>query len=174
MSTTSSTDAGSSFTEVFSDGVYTDPVPGFALQGDDVWLGSDVGRTWRSMDGGRWFFEVSDQEPAVRCSANRDGVLLVCADHFGDGFDVGRWDGGQRWSGEGCMDAALVSACVAETCAVYYDAFVSAGEFGGGECHSEPADAAALCGCGGTSAAGKGVAVWLPLAAAWSRRRARG
>ena len=164
-------DAGSSFSEVFSDGLYTDPVPGFALAGDDAWLGSDVGRTWRSIDGGRQFFDVSEDEPAVRCSAYSDGILLVCADHFGDGFDVGRWGGGQRWSGAGCLDSAVTDACEAETCDLYHDAFVAAGEFGGGECHSRPVEPGAPCGCGGS--AGLAVVATLPLTAAWSRRRRR-
>lgn len=144
-----SADGGTTLVEVFSDGAYTDPVPGLAVLGNDVWLGSDLGRTWRSLDGGRHFVEVSDVEPAVRCAARSGGLLIVGADHFADGFDVGVWRGGQAWAGAGCLDAAAVDACSADTCALYEDAFRTAGAFGGGHCQDEPAPPA---GCGGGSA----------------------
>ena len=161
-----SDDGGRTFAEVFSDGQYTDPLPGIAVSGETVWLGSDVGRTWRSLDGGRHFFEVSDAEPAVRCSDRSGGRLIVCADHFADGFDVGVWDGAQRWSGAGCLDGAEVDACGADTCEPYHDAFMTAGAYGGGACYAEPTDEGRGCG----DASGAVVAPWLLLL---GRRRRR-
>lgn len=146
-----SADGGARFVDVLTEGAYTDPVPGLAVVGNDVWLGSDVGRTWRSLDGGRHFTDVSDVEPAVRCADRAGGLLIVGADHFADGFDVGVWRGGQRWAGAGCVDAAQVDACGADTCALYEEAFRTAGAFGGGHCLDEPAP---VGGCGGAGAIG--------------------
>ncbi len=167
-----SADHGMTYAEIFSDGLYTDPVPGMAVDGNDVWLGSDVGRTWRSMDGGRHFSEVSDVEPAVRCSDKAGDLLLVCADHFADGFDVGIWDGGQRWAGAGCLDAAAVDSCGGDTCQNYHDAFVTAGAYGGGSCYVTPAAGPPTCGCSGDSATALlFVPITLLFGAARSRRR---
>lgn len=146
-------DGGESFLQVLSDGQYTDPVPGLVTFGEDAWLGSDVGRTWRSIDGGRHFSEVSDVEPAVRCGDVSGDTLLVCADHFADGYDVGVWRGGQRWAGAGCLDAAALDTCGADTCGVYYESFVGAGAYGGGACFVEPEEDSGGCGgCGGSGA----------------------
>lgn len=144
-------DGGASFVQVLADGQYTDPVPGLVTFGEDAWLGSDVGRTWRSIDGGRHFSEVSDVEPAVRCGDVSGDTLLVCADHFADGYDVGVWRGGAQWAGAGCLDAAALDTCGADTCGVYYESFVGAGAYGGGACFVEPEDTS---GCGGCQGAG--------------------
>lgn len=163
-----SDDGGVTFADVLSDGQYTDPVPGIAVAGQTVWLGSDVGRTWRSLDGGRHFFEVSAVEPAVRCSDRSGGRLVVCADHFADGFDVAVWEGAQRWAGAGCLDSAAVDSCGEETCEVYHDAFLTAGAYGGGACFAEPVDDR---GCSGGSEAL--VAPWILLLGLRATRRSR-
>lgn len=153
-------DGGASFMQVLQDGQYTDPVPGLVTFGEDAWLGSDVGRTWRSLDGGRHFSEVSDVEPAVRCGAVSGDTLLVCSDHFADGYDVGVWRGGASWAGAGCLDAAELDTCGEEACSVYYDAFVEAGAYGGGACFVEPEPDSGGCGgCGSGSAAGAAILV---------------
>jgi len=152
-------EGGASFMQVLEDGQYTDPVPGIAFLGEDGWLGSDVGRTWRTVDGGRHFFEVSDLEPAVRCGDVSGDTLLVCADHFADGYDVGVWRGGALWAGAGCLNAAELDTCGEETCSVYYDAFVEAGAYGGGACFVEPEAAGGCGGCGSGSAAGAAILV---------------
>ncbi len=142
-----SADGGATFAEVFSDGVYTDPVPGLLVSGNDVWLGSELGRTWRSLDGGRHFFESSQAEPAVRCGDTRGVQVLACTDHFADGFDIAVWHGGSDWEARGCLDSATPESCAADTCGLYQDAFVSAGAYGGGLCYAEP-EPPSGCGAG--------------------------
>jgi hypothetical protein len=140
-----SADDGASFAAVYSDGTYTDPVPGLLVSGNNVWLGSELGRTWRSLDGGRHFFESSETDPAVRCGDARGAQVLACTDHFADGFDIAVWQGGTDWEPRGCLDSAVPESCAADTCGLYQDAFVSAGAYGGGLCYTEP-DPPAGCG----------------------------
>ncbi len=160
-----SSDGGVTHQIVLTDGQYTDPVPGLAVSGQNVWLGSDIGRTWRSLDGGRHYFEVSETEPAVRCGEQAGDRLLICSDHFADGFDAAVWQGGQGWAGAGCLDGAEVDSCASEACEVYADAFYDAGAFGGGECYAAPEDPT---GCGSSAMLLPGL--W---ALGWGTRRMR-
>lgn len=160
-----SADGGGSFVDVHSDGTYTDPVPGLVVSGNNVWLGSELGRTWRSVDGGRHFFESSETDPAVRCGDTQGAQVLACTDHFADGFDIAVWQGGSDWEPRGCLDSAVPESCAADTCGMYQDAFVSAGAFGGGLCYAEPDPPA---GCGAAQNA-----LVLPLLFLGARRRKR-
>lgn len=174
-----SADGGATFTTTFTTGYYTDPTPGFLVTGGGgtVLIGSWYGaRTWRSVDAGGSFEEVSLEAPALRCGLAQADRALVCTDHLVDGFDIAATTDGVSFSPELCLEEVEAAACVTETCAPYADSWRAASALGGGRCQF-PDDAGETpddppCGC----AEGGGSANLLPLGAAGllaARRRRR-
>jgi MYXO-CTERM domain-containing protein len=77
----------------------------FAPDGQTVWIGQNdasrgEGALWRSDDGGESFAPVPEVTHLVSCVHHHDGALWICANHWRDGFVVGRsTDGGDSFEG---------------------------------------------------------------------------
>jgi hypothetical protein len=153
-------DGGVTFTRTFETGYYTDATPGFTTLGGRLFLGSNAGaRTWVSDDDGETFTDISTDAPGVRCGDFDGEHAWACADHLADGVDVAVTTDGTYWTPIGCLETAVVAPCAEDTCAALYDAFETAGSYGGGKCDTvigpadTPKDEEKPCGCGGGSAA---------------------
>jgi hypothetical protein len=186
-------DGGASFEATFETGYYSDPVPGVLIRdaGGTILLGSYYGaRTWRSIDAGQSFEEVSAEVPALRCGldlapGSASGRSLICADHLADGFDVAATDDGSNFTAVACFEEVVAADCAAETCDGAYEAWSAAAAYGGGECGVDTASddsgdtgkAEPECGCanGASSSllpmlAGVGLLWWRVRTAAGSIR----
>lgn len=130
-----SSDAGANYADGVALGVYTDPVPSLLDGGDGrtFYLGTDGGQTYFSPNGGLSFTEVTESAPVIRCSTSDGTRVLLCADHYIDGFDVGVWRFGRPFEGLGCLDEAVPASC-ASSCEAYVETFLEVGSFGGGQC----------------------------------------
>jgi hypothetical protein len=164
-----STDGGRSFHSTLETGGWQDPIPGLAVVGEQIFLSSYLGRTWRSTDGGENWKEVSSDAPLLRCWTKVGDEVWVCTDHFADGFDVGRTRDGKSWEALACMEQAELAPCTEDTCATLYDTFSSYGGTARGICGQQEDSGEKpekSCGCTGDAAA-----LWLPLLLSLRRRR---
>ncbi len=151
-----STDGGRNFHSSFETGGWQDPIPGVAVVGEQIFLSSYLGRTWRSKDGGENWTEVSADAPLVRCSTQVGDEVWACTDHFSDGFDVGRTRDGKTWEPLACMEQSDLSSCTESTCGSLYLTFTTYGGTMQGICGQQedsgekPPES---CGCSGASSA---------------------
>lgn len=137
-----STDGGATWSEVVSFGDYTrapaallrSTTDGRLRLGDasyTVYESSDDGATWTAIP-------VDDASHVTLRCVSDDGTL-VCADHYVDGFDVGRVDG-LAVEHVACLDEATVVPCLKEACNRAYQDFLAQGAYGGGACHEPGPD----------------------------------
>ena len=161
-------DGGLSFRSVFETGSFTDSTPTLLVLPDQLLLGSDAGaRTWRSLDAGETWADVSNDVPAVRCADVVNGVAWACGDHLQDGFDLARTTDGGTWFPVACLEQALPASCAEGTCAPLLSAFQAAGAYGGGRCDTIVTPPVPLpapdpaCGCAGDPSAGAWLGVWV-------------
>ncbi len=131
----SSDDGGITFRSVFETGYFTDGTPSLVVLPNQLLLGSDAGaRTWRSLDAGETWADVSTDVPAVRCADVVDGVAWACGDHLQDGFDLARTPDGGTWFPVACLEESQPAPCADGTCAPLLSAFQAAAAYGGGRC----------------------------------------
>lgn len=166
-----STDGGRSFRSTLETGGWQDPIPGMAVVGEQIFLSSYLGRTWRSTDGGESWTEVSSEAPLVRCWTTVGDEVWACTDHFADGFDVGRTRDGRFWEAMACMEQSELGACTESTCSALYQTFTTFGGTALGICGQQEDSTEKpekTCGCGSASSA-----LLLPLLLSVGLRRRR-
>lgn len=152
-----SDDGGASWAEVLAFGGYTDAVPALLAPADGAFLriGNSTLRVYQSVDDGLTWVDLNAAHPetvTLRCVS--DDGRWVCADHFADGFDVGRVVG-LEIEAAGCIDAATPASCLGDTCDRAYDDFLERGGYGGGECEADLTATPPSGGCtAGAAAAG--------------------
>lgn len=162
-----STDGGASWTEVLSFGAWTDAVPTLLSFGGSglLRIGSPTLHVYESRDDGATWTDTNTLHPESKTllCVSDDG-LWAGADHFADGFDVGRVVGVDV-EAVACLDDAEPAACFAGSCDDAYGDFVERGAYGGGQCQQDltpaPAEEGGCGGGGAESAVVLGGLAWL-------------